>query len=296
MRRLGVMTTYRCNLACAYCFNETHEGVASGYDADAEREQDADGVDACVGALRERGYSGVTVTGGEPFLCPATWHWLEATGRHGLEAIVITNGTGMSRTMIDRLHAHPALKLSVSIGGADAEHHDADRGQWRRTRRTLDRLRDAGLRFELSFVITARNATSLPEVADLAELLGVEAHLAPVSLGADATALAALSLRRLTAADWDDVATRCGSPTLRAELAIVRSFLRGTMVVSRCGMRTQSQVLDPYGDVYGCFFRRDLHLGNVFDEPLGAILDRVDGDTILPAPCFGDHCLTMQYH
>jgi sulfatase maturation enzyme AslB (radical SAM superfamily) len=296
MGNLSVITTYRCNLTCDYCYNETHDGAAVGYRSRLERDFDEELIKRCVETLSHRNYGSLILTGGEPFLAKCTPMWIKNGCEHRLAVRIISNASVPYDTIFESIRDRAGVTLSISVGGDNAAVHDAHRGQWERTIGNVRRLREEDADIELSYVLSSNNLDRLDKVEELGLSLGTPVRLAAISLGRSMDSLASLSLRTVRPQQWDEAISRCRSPRLLADLATIRAFYQGSLRVHSCKMRTQSQVLDPAGDLFGCFFRPDIRWGNVFEHPLSEILDRIDRQAIWSAECFGEHCLTMLYH
>lgn len=293
-----VVTTVRCNLRCTYCYNDTHSNSVSFVPlaARAPRVFTRDLVARCVSDLAAHGVEMLVLTGGEPFVAPSTQLWIEESARSGMELRVISNATVLSDASLEALASHPSVTVSVSIGGATIDQHNRDRGQWDATLAGIKRLAKAGVPFQLSFVLTKASLGDIAGVAGLAREYGTIARVAALAPGHDVASLDHLSLRSVRTEDWEREINACDDVDLTRDLAVVAAHYRGGLSVKYCAMRTRSQVMEPDGNVYGCFFRSDIKYGNVFESALSEILSRIDTKRLLDAPCFGDHCLTMQFH
>lgn len=62
-------------------------------------------------------------------------------------------------------------------------------------------------------------------------------------------------------------------------------------------MGTNDIIIDSDGDIFPCFHRQDLLVGNILKESLKDILLRMGGVAIQlkNAPCLGEHCLSLFY-
>ncbi len=100
--RIWLYTNYNCNLACSYCLTESSP-------RSARREIDPATMIEVARQGRELGFTGLGVTGGEPFLLP----WLPETivaMAAELPVILLTNGT---------LFAGPRLERAAMLSGHD---------------------------------------------------------------------------------------------------------------------------------------------------------------------------------
>ena len=120
--RLWLYANYHCNLQCSYCLTESAPGVERrllGREAMLERAHEA----------RELGFTGLGVTGGEPFLLdwmPELLADLAAI----LPVVVLSNGTlfsGRRLAAIKRLAGLP-VQIQISLDRPDADPNDEMRG------------------------------------------------------------------------------------------------------------------------------------------------------------------------
>jgi len=162
------VVTGRCNLSCDYC-NVRLLGLG-GKDMDRPAAERV--VELAAEAPADRV---VMVTGGEPLLVPETTMWI--LQKVDPPKVLFTNGT-----LIDRRTAEELRRLEVSPvvsmdGMADA--HDPLRcGSWKRAARGLDLLREAGVPYGISAVVSRRN---LEGIAD--HMLGVWKRFRPIGMG-----------------------------------------------------------------------------------------------------------------
>ena len=121
-----ISTSYACNLACTYCYQED---VMSGLTMSAET---ADATAGFLAArLREAKSSSLEVSfiGGEPLLHPRLIEQIaaqlgescrEAGARFSFQ--IITNGTLMTRAVIERLVAVGLTGVQVTVDGDECSH------------------------------------------------------------------------------------------------------------------------------------------------------------------------------
>lgn len=152
---LGWELTLACNLRCNHC--------ASKAGSPRENELTLEESLAICDQLPALLVLEVVFTGGEPLLCP---HWKKIARRLSdlnISVGMVTNGTQLEGTMIQRLVDAGVRGLAVSLDG-EAETHDRLRGVEGLHRRVLagiDRLLESGLRVT---VITTVHRDSLLEL------------------------------------------------------------------------------------------------------------------------------------
>ncbi|MEO8690627.1 MAG: radical SAM protein [Solirubrobacteraceae bacterium] len=120
--RLWLYANYHCNLRCSYCLTESAPGVARRVLAPEtmlRRAREA----------RELGFSGLGVTGGEPFLLDWMPELIAELARV-LPVIVLSNGTlftGRRLAALEPLAGLP-VQIQISLDRPEPEPNDAMRG------------------------------------------------------------------------------------------------------------------------------------------------------------------------
>ena len=144
--RVWIYSNYHCNLACSYCLTESSPR--------SERRQLT--PEAMVEVARqaaELGFTGLGVTGGEPFLLP----WLPEVVKEMSEflpMVVLTNGTLFGGSRFSRAEglAGPRVALQISLDSHLPDVNDAARGpeNFRKVVEAVPRLIDAGVRVRIA--------------------------------------------------------------------------------------------------------------------------------------------------
>nr|MBA3748981.1 radical SAM protein [Solirubrobacterales bacterium] len=120
--RLWLYSNYHCNLSCSYCLTESSPGVR-------RRVLDAAAILARAREARELGFTGVGITGGEPFLL-AWMPALLAELAEILPVIVLSNATlftGRRLAALEPLAGLPVC-IQISLDSASPQKNDAMRG------------------------------------------------------------------------------------------------------------------------------------------------------------------------
>ncbi len=161
--RLWVYTNYDCNLSCSYCVVRSHpKALPRALEFDAFRRL----VDEAV----PLGFDELYLTGGEPFLHPRIFEFLDyALPR--ISATVLTNATVLTPHRLERLAALPRqnLTLQVSVDSADPELNDLYRGagSWRQTMSGLDSLMRERFRVRIGGTTTPQAEGGAAALVDL---------------------------------------------------------------------------------------------------------------------------------
>lgn len=204
-----IAVTYRCNLACTFCYAGCGTPDASPGNEAAERhrnwwkfwrswnwwknrhtkrdavqaEMTAEEVFKVIDQLSLVGkVPSVSFTGGECTLRPELPEFIAHARRRGMRVNIITNGiTCSSRQYVDRLVAAGLTSAQVSLEGPDEKVHEEltqRPGSFGKTVRAITNLRDAGLHVHTNTTICEENADHLAGIIDLAKSM----HLPHVSM------------------------------------------------------------------------------------------------------------------
>ena len=147
---LDLTCTYRCNLACPYCYVKTRREMAPELTTEEIRQlmEDADTLGAEYFCL----------TGGEPLLRKDIKALLKEGTRHSFYLELITNGTLISKSIADLL-AERGVLTYVSIDSHKREELERIRGPgtWELVMKGLEYLRKAKATFSLIMTVSSTN-------------------------------------------------------------------------------------------------------------------------------------------
>jgi uncharacterized protein len=164
--------TNACNLRCTYCYlDKTDEPMTDATGRAA--------VDAIVRSALYNGYRALKLkfAGGEASLnFPLVWDLLAyaraQAAAHALEldAVLLSNGVGLTRATVQRIKAE-RLRLMISLDGLaavnDAQRLFANgRGSFRTVAGTIERALAAGLQPDISVTVSGQSAAGLAELVD----------------------------------------------------------------------------------------------------------------------------------
>ena len=165
-------TTGACNLKCSYCRASATEKPAS----DELGTDEAQALIDEVAALRPTQKPMLILSGGEPLLRPDILLLIKYAVSRGIRVSLASNGTLLSRQMVDKIATSGVSRVSISLDGATPQVHDAIRGPncYDRAMRGIENLRGK-VDFQINFTITRRNADDILPIFELAEELGAKA-------------------------------------------------------------------------------------------------------------------------
>lgn len=167
--RLWLYSNYHCNLVCTYCLTESGPKVA-------RRELDPTTMLDLAREAKGLGFTGVGVTGGEPFLVPEMPELLVELSRV-LPVLVLTNGTLFQRALLKRMGplADADVTVQISLDHPDPEANDHMRGpeNFRKVVEAVPQLRQRGIRVRIATTVEEEDADDLERLCALHRGLGV---------------------------------------------------------------------------------------------------------------------------
>lgn len=167
--RLWLYSNYHCNLVCSYCLTESGPKVA-------RRELDPATMLDVAREAAELGFTGLGVTGGEPFLVPEMPELLLELSRV-LPVLVLTNGTLFQRALLERMAplADADVTLQISLDHPEPEANDVMRGpeNFRKVVEAVPALLGRGIRVRIATTLEEEDADDLARLCALHRGLGV---------------------------------------------------------------------------------------------------------------------------
>ncbi len=168
-----VAITYRCNLACRFCY----AGCGCRRD-DATKELSTGDLRRVLDLIRRAAdVPSVSFTGGEPCLRADLPDLVAHAKSLGMWVNLITNGTLLSAELCARLSKAGLDSSQVSIEAGNADLHDAivrHAGAFDRAVEGIGNLRSAGIRVHTNTTISGLNRAALPGLLELVTRLGLD--------------------------------------------------------------------------------------------------------------------------
>jgi MoaA/NifB/PqqE/SkfB family radical SAM enzyme len=269
-----LQVTNRCNMQCTFC-DFWPNGVAPGEElslSDFERiEQE----------LSELGTFLVSIEGGEPFVRPDLVDIVSIFARRHIP-LLYTNGWYVDEAKAQALWNAGLAQVGVSIDYATPERHDERRrtaGAFARAWRAVATLRDsAPHRGKQVHVMTVLMRDNTDEFEALLQRSARE------SVGHCATLLSTGGFRRAVGAalpDPAEVARSAGRWSKYSHFRMFGDYLQGIATflergpMPACHAGIQSFNIDHVGNVAHCIEKIDRGWGNVREESLSAIHQRM---------------------
>ncbi|MBW1912320.1 MAG: radical SAM protein [Deltaproteobacteria bacterium] len=187
LRSIYFYPTESCNLRCTHCW--VHPAYAP--DEDIYKTQNRENIsvetmDRVVQDAIPLGLNHIKLTGGEPFLNPQLFEFLECFSRHGLSLSFETNGTLLTKMVVKRLKQYKIQQVSTSLDGSTPELHERIRrvkGSFDKTITGVRLLIGEGIYPQVIFCLQKINAHDLENTIQLAQKMGVRSfEINPLSL------------------------------------------------------------------------------------------------------------------
>jgi heme b synthase len=172
LRMVAWEVTRSCNLACAHC---RASSLCGPYEGELT-------VGQCRNLLDDIAAVGkpvIILTGGEPLLRDDIYEIAAYGDGLGLRMVLATNGTLVTEEVAAKMIKSGIRRVSVSIDGKDAVHHDAFRhvpGAFDGALAGIDAMKTAGLEFQINTTITRLNLDQMSDIMELAVRIGAAAH------------------------------------------------------------------------------------------------------------------------
>jgi len=170
--RVWLYSNYHCNLECSYCLTESSP-------RSERRQLTAELMVAVATEARQLGFTGLGVTGGEPFLLP----WLPdavLAMAEQLPVVLLTNATLFAGDRLERATrlAHPDIALQISLDSHLPDVNDMARGpdNFAKVVEAVPKLLAAGVRVRIATTTAGPlDGPLLQPLRDLVASLGVPA-------------------------------------------------------------------------------------------------------------------------
>jgi MoaA/NifB/PqqE/SkfB family radical SAM enzyme len=166
--------TYRCNIACKFCYNGPRPGLPGPY---ALRDElSIEEIDGMFGQLRAAGTFLLSLSGGEPLARQDLGEILALTDKWDFAVEILTNGTLVTPKLASELAAHRIQLVVVPLFGADPLTHDRFvrmPGAFDRACAGIQALARCGIEVGVRCAITQENYEEWPALRTLVSSWGV---------------------------------------------------------------------------------------------------------------------------
>jgi radical SAM protein with 4Fe4S-binding SPASM domain len=162
--------TYACNLRCKHCYATAGQRLKD--------ELTTKEALNCVDQLAEAGVASIAFSGGEALIRKDFFKVAGHARDLGIFPAIATNGTLLTKEMVQKLKKLNLGYVQISLDGASAETHEAFRGVPGIFEKTIQGIKNCveagGLFVEVATTITNLNYKELPEIVQLSRDLGVD--------------------------------------------------------------------------------------------------------------------------
>lgn len=262
LRYVDFSLDFACNLRCEHCF-------ATALKSPGRRVMGTEDYSRVADEAMRLGALNFSFQGGEPLMFPGLKDVISACAPERNLISVTTNGTLLDEEKAAELKSWGVDILTVSLDSAAPETHDKFRGSAGAFDKAMAGIKLAlneGMHVTIGTVVThdTLHSEGIAELARIAESMKLIMYfILPVPAGRW-TENSGMFL------SGDDISYIDG---LTKRSNYLRTDFQANLSGYGCGAVKEILYLTPYGDVLPCPF---LHIavGNIFDEPLGAIRNR----------------------
>ncbi|MCP3951973.1 MAG: radical SAM protein [Desulfobacterales bacterium] len=292
LRSIYFYPTQSCNLRCIHCWIKP-EHVA---DSRAYHQVNRDNIsvnlmETVVAQAVDLGLVNIKLTGGEPFVCPEIFDYLDCFSKYGLSFTIETNATLLTTAKIKKLKAYNIRLLSTSLDGSGPRVHDRIRGvpgSFERTATAITALVQHQIFPQVIFCLQRANAHDLEATIQVARKLGIKSfEINPLALSGNLVAsdsdCQALALEQLLDLNrrvetifpekFPDIRVNLYiPPALKGIRSLATTNLKACAIFNICGILAN-------GDVSLCGIastRKELVAGNVKTQSLKEIWEKAE--------------------
>lgn len=185
--QITIITTYRCNANCSYCY-------AGRYRSDSSPLLDEEQFTQILNHAVQLGYRRVGFTGGEPTLHPRFDRFVDAVRNRGLTMFLATNGT-FQTALIDHLDPSFVGTITAHLWFRPSSGHPAEPHFVANIRRLCQR----GFRVAIRYTVCDGISIPVDEITSLSHAAGVQQINLALSIPTSDSERKMVSLDRVTA-------------------------------------------------------------------------------------------------
>ena len=276
LRRVYWEVTAGCNLRCIHC--RRTDVLAKG----SPDELTTGEAKSFIDQLADMGRPVLIFSGGEPLFRKDLFEIIGYAQEKGLPLGLATNGTLINDRLAEHLAKSGVYYASISLDGANSKTHDAFRGpgNFAKALKGFAALKKAGIKVQINFTMTKRNAAEINEIYQLSKEMGAIALylflLVPVGCGVEIANSDMLSPQEVEKwLKWIDQKDKSGKLPIKAICAPhyyrVETEEIGTAPISQdrkgCLAGIHMCFVSHKGDVFPCGYL-PLSSGNIKKTPL----------------------------
>ncbi len=255
--------TYRCNLACDFCYCK----------GQGRREMSTEEICRTISDLHSEGCMFLSLSGGEILCHPDFWHIAGHARSQRIALELKTNGTLIDDEAADRIAGLLPMNVDISIHGAEAGGHDAVTGvsgSFDAALRGMRLLRARGVHVTVKSLLTRENYHEYDRIRALADSLGSDC-LVDITVSAGQDGGCGAHRHRM---DDSQLADFVAGHEAEFLVALAQTLTEDDFLEAadchQCNAGLTTCCINPYGDVYPCvqFIRT---VGNVTESDFPSI-------------------------
>ncbi len=302
IRKLYWVLTNYCNLGCRYCYYNT------GLNKRDFRLNHSQDFQKIIPQFKTY-FDEIIFTGGEALLNQDLFNFAKLCREQNLEISLLTNGVLLTEPIIKKIITSGFSTVSVSLDSLKPEVNDQQRGQGAlvfKNLQTLLKLKPKNIQVEIMQTVTRRNIADILPMSQFCQKNNLTHWVDPVEISPLIKSIQPMALEKTTKAQKKQLEKAMLAWANKDETLI--NYTRAVLKLINhqkpnnifCPMGTSHFVLDVDGNLYPCFSRHDLKLGNVLEQPLKQILNNRESlkqvqSKVQQAKCvtLGCVCMTM---
>lgn len=268
--------TNECNLQCRYCYyNVGLENRVLNLNFPNNYKEVIKDI--------SKNFDEVVFVGGEPLLHPKIFELIEFFKTRHLKVSLLTNGVLLNKYTSRKIIQFKVDNIAISLDSLDVEVNDYLREKTSKVLvgiKNILSLRPKNVSVEIMQTITRKNISSIRPMVEFCHKNHITLWLSPVEISHKSKTLEELNLEHLSSAELSELeklmklwANNFNRPVLLDYISSCLALIRGEKTKKiYCPMGTESFVLEPDGNLYPCFLRKDILLGNVYKQKIGELL------------------------
>ncbi|MBN2015257.1 radical SAM protein [Candidatus Dojkabacteria bacterium] len=274
MRTLFWNITNRCNLNCRYCYYNT--GIEKRVLQEANYYKSL----LIINDI-SKNFDKIIFTGGEPLLYPNLFNLIKKVKEMKLFVQLLTNGVLLEKFSNQILNSG-IDKLSISLDSPITKTNDYLRGSTRVVQKGILKLisnKKQETIIEIQQTLTRKNIDSLEPMLDFCKGHDLSLWINPVDIKpcSSTEELSLLNLSENTARKLKENIKKWLKLNQNEKNKIYADSIMALIKMRKpqqktCNMGINNFVLDPEGNVYPCFLRKDIFLGNIYKNKLKDII------------------------
>jgi len=166
--------TLRCNIRCVHCYNFDRDLPVPRERTGSELRPDE--VMRIIEEVREAGCLFISFTGGEAVMHPNIYDYIGHARKQNLSVVLLTNGTLLNETTVNKLVDAEVSKIKISMYGATPQTHDAFTqvpGSFEQTLQGAKKLKQQNLYVTFSYCVVQQNAHEIEDMITLSDQIDI---------------------------------------------------------------------------------------------------------------------------